>query len=146
MVLPLKCAEDWDADERGAAYFNAGCPPNDPRADDLNRRNGCYQCIIDSLKGFADASNAAVIAGEATKGGLIRMLSCCYSLTLVISASELDAVFQRALTIALRSQDFVFHAYLYDWVISKDDGSELIEVLKCRSNSKKMPLIMVSAA
>ncbi|KIO34705.1 hypothetical protein M407DRAFT_16664 [Tulasnella calospora MUT 4182] len=110
VVLPLKCAEDWDSDERGAAYFNAGCPPNDPRADDLKRRNGCYQCIIDSLKGFADASNAAVATGEAAK------------------AAELDAVFQRALTIALRSQDFVFHAYLYDWVVSKDDGSELIEM------------------
>ncbi|KAG9017194.1 hypothetical protein FRB90_001413 [Tulasnella sp. 427] len=110
VVLPLKCAEDWDVDERGAAYFNAGSPPNDPRADDLAKRNACYQCIIDSLKGFADASNAAVAANESTK------------------AADLDTVFQRALTIALRSQDFVFHAYLYDWVISKDDGSELIEM------------------
>lgn len=58
------------------------------------------------------------------------MLSHSSSLIPFVSAADLDAVFQRALTIALRSQDFVFHAYLYDWVISKDDGSELIEVSK----------------
>lgn len=68
MLLPLKCAEDWDVDRRGEAYFNDGCPPDDPRAEALERRNACYQCIIDSFKNYDTTVGSLEANGQRTEG------------------------------------------------------------------------------
>ncbi|KAG8993106.1 hypothetical protein FRB94_011063 [Tulasnella sp. JGI-2019a] len=108
--LPLKCAQAWDIDGLGEAYFNDGCPPNDARAGSLERRQACYQCIVDALKELETATDTATTAGQEQK------------------AQDLGAALEYAVRIGLRSQDFVFHSFLYDWLLSKDDPGAMVEL------------------
>ncbi|KAG8885546.1 hypothetical protein FRB98_001774 [Tulasnella sp. 332] len=108
--LPLKCAQVLDVDGLGEAYFDDGCPPNDSREEALVQRRACYQCIVDALKESEVAADTAIAAGQTQK------------------AQELTDTSNNAIAFAIRTEDFVFHSFLYDWFLSKEDPSMLTEV------------------
>jgi hypothetical protein len=48
--LALTCAREWDPDEQGLSWWQQGCPPNDPRGLNFERRKSAYQCVLSALE------------------------------------------------------------------------------------------------
>lgn len=110
--LPLKCARDWDADDVGKAYWAAGCPLNDPRAEQYFKRTKCYDLVVDSISSFRSLVDSRLNA-EAQGAAL----------------EEVEMLRASAYQLALSSPDDVFHSYFYDWLITKNMRDELLEVI-----------------
>ncbi|KAG8903519.1 hypothetical protein FRB99_003175 [Tulasnella sp. 403] len=69
-----------------------------------------YKAQEQSIEEYRDESNAAATAGSEDK------------------YNEFETTMNHIQDIALRSQDFVFHSYLYDWVITTEEPSTLIQL------------------
>ena len=109
--LPLRCAQEWDADKSGQAHWLDGCPPQDPRTTAYSLRQQCYDLVLECLQGFDDL----VAAAKGPSGSDI-----------VVNDSE--AVADAAYQTALRSKDAIFHSTLYDWLVERGSADELLDV------------------
>lgn len=100
MNLPLHVAQAEDADNQGAAFWHAGCPANDYRADVWERRRRCYDLILDSLAVF-----------ETRQGDHSQM-------------EQMRDEFK----LALNAPDQMFHSVLYDWMLERGAADALVKV------------------
>lgn len=101
--LPLYCAQVFDLDGQGAEHWGAGCPPNDPRAEHWQRRQHCYDLVLDSLEQFEELAKKT-------------------------PSDDLEAVRTHAYALAFASEDEMFHSTLYDWLIQRGLADELLEM------------------
>ncbi|KAI9512809.1 nucleoporin [Russula earlei] len=116
--LPLYCAEALDFDGLGKEYWlmvplsesskpfdgqgGSNNVPDDSRRRAWERRARCYDLVLDSL----EASENKATSGD---GAAERVRSHAYEL-------------------AFASADEIFHARLYEWVISRGLADELLEM------------------
>ncbi|KIJ68529.1 hypothetical protein HYDPIDRAFT_82110 [Hydnomerulius pinastri MD-312] len=106
--LPLSCALALDSDNIGLEHWLSGCPPNDDRADFSRKRISCYQLVLDSLNAFEEkASQSSSSQGQA-------------------AAEDPETVRSHAYSLALSSDDEMFHSTLYDWLIDRGVADELL--------------------
>ncbi|KDQ20540.1 hypothetical protein BOTBODRAFT_26554 [Botryobasidium botryosum FD-172 SS1] len=110
--LPLKCAQDWDLEDRGHAFWAAGLPfdRGDARESAYRLKTTCYDCVLETLDAFDTLLN------QCTDETIFR---------------ELESLQENAYRLALDSDDPVFHSYLYDWFIKRGRTDQLLEI---RSN------------
>ncbi|KAH0838249.1 nucleoporin [Lanmaoa asiatica] len=101
--LPLSCAQAVDPDNLGLEYWLSGCPSNDDRAKCFKKRTDCYQLVLRSLDLFEEKASHAQTPAE-----------------------DLDMIRNHAYTLALSSDDEMFHSTLYDWLIDRGLADELL--------------------
>ncbi|TRM60230.1 Non-repetitive/WGA-negative nucleoporin C-terminal-domain-containing protein [Schizophyllum amplum] len=101
--LSLACAKALDPDDRGRQYWRNGTPAGDPAQSIYQRRQQCYELIKDCLQTF-----------EAPKAEDAQTRPPEEGLNLV------------AYQIAFESDDEVFHAYLYQWLIGRGLSEDLL--------------------
>ncbi|KZT61323.1 hypothetical protein CALCODRAFT_480039 [Calocera cornea HHB12733] len=104
--LPLVCAREWDAFEEGAAYFAADKPQGDPRAYRYAQREAAYKCAFQSLMVFDD-----------------RVLQAADP-----AVTDADRLRNAAYSIALQSEDEIFHYNLYQWFVDNGQETRLLEL------------------
>ncbi|KZP00865.1 nucleoporin-domain-containing protein [Calocera viscosa TUFC12733] len=104
--LPLVCAREWDAFEEGAAYFAADKPQGDPRAYRYAQREAAYKCAFQSLKLLDD-----------------RVLQAADP-----AVADADRLRNAAYSIALQSDDEIFHYNLYQWFVDNGQETRLLEL------------------
>ncbi|KAF8309759.1 nucleoporin-domain-containing protein [Clavulina sp. PMI_390] len=106
VLLPLQCANDWDADFQGRDYFASGSTSEqDPRRSAYETRLRCYDLILKTLSAFDDRFNAAT--SDVTEAQIPQ-----------------DAAYR----LALDSADPIFHSYLYDWFVAKGRTDLLLDI------------------
>lgn len=106
MELPLYCAQVFDVDGQGQEHWAAGFPANDTRAEFWERREHCYDLVLDSLRAFEEHAAAA-------QPGAV---------------DDLEAVRSHAYELAFASEDEMLHSTLYDWLIERNLADELLEM------------------
>lgn len=107
--LPLACAEVFDPDNAGLAYWTAGMPANDNRQEFWNRREACYSLVLHSISEFEANSSS----GQANP----------------LAMADPESVRSHAYDYAFASTDEPFHSQLYDWLIDERKvADELLDV------------------
>jgi hypothetical protein len=104
--LPLLCAQLFDPDETGLAYWYAGSPQGDSRAEFCERRLQCYDLVLDSLSMFEEQS--------------LKEDSSI--------SNEYQSTRAHAYELAFASDDEMFHSTMYDWLIERGHADELLQV------------------
>ncbi|PCH33730.1 nucleoporin [Wolfiporia cocos MD-104 SS10] len=107
--LALCCANAYDPDGQGRAYWYAGRPANDPRAQFLERRMNCYDLVLHSLEVFEKQSHDAMQTGghSIITYGWVR-----------------DTAYE----LAFQSTDEIFHSTFYDSLINRGMADRLLKV------------------
>jgi nuclear pore complex protein Nup155 len=85
---------------------------NDGRAEYYERRLRCYDLAIDSLAVFEERSTKPMSLASGVGE----------------NSDNPDAVCSYAYQLALGTEDEMFHASFYDWLISKGLADQLLEV------------------
>ncbi|KIY65128.1 nucleoporin [Cylindrobasidium torrendii FP15055 ss-10] len=107
--LPLACANVFDPDNAGLAYWAAGMPANDNRQEFWNRREACYSLVLHSISEFEASSSS----GQANP----------------LAMADPDSVRSHAYDYAFASTDEPFHSQLYEWLIDERKvADELLEI------------------
>ncbi|CAE6502987.1 unnamed protein product [Rhizoctonia solani] len=107
--LPLQCAKDWDADNHGRDYWQSERLSGDERREAYKLRKECYKLVTETLSAF----DAAYEQSQGKEDG---------------SAGDAEAVRKNAYQLALGSDDPMFHADLYDWLVSQGRTDDLLEI------------------
>ncbi|KAL1748480.1 Non-repetitive/WGA-negative nucleoporin C-terminal-domain-containing protein [Schizophyllum fasciatum] len=103
--LPLACARAIDPEERGRQYWRNGCIPGDAGQQLFEQREACYRLVLGSLETFEE--KAAAQDAQTTP-----------------MEQRLNLI---AYQIAFESDDEMFHANLYSWLISRGLWEDLLE-------------------
>ncbi|KAG6851190.1 hypothetical protein H0H93_015200 [Arthromyces matolae] len=109
--LPLTCAQIIDPDKIGVNAWHAGLSSSDPRTSFLQKRQQCYELVLDSLTVFENKCTDRKKTEE--KDVLPRQ-------------SDPEAVRSHAYELAFASDDEVFHSTLYDWLIQRGLADDLL--------------------
>ncbi|CAE6434276.1 unnamed protein product [Rhizoctonia solani] len=107
--LPLQCAKDWDLDNHGRDYWLSERLSGDERREAYKLRKDCYKLVTETLSVFDDAYEQS----QGKEDG---------------SASDAEAVRKNAYQLALGSDDPMFHAEFYDWLVSQGRTDDLLEI------------------
>ncbi|CAE6524856.1 unnamed protein product [Rhizoctonia solani] len=107
--LPLQCAKDWDIDNHGRDYWQSERLSGDDRREAYKLRKECYKLVTDTLSVF----DGAYEQSQGKEDG---------------SAGDAEAVRKNAYQLALGSDDPMFHAELYDWLVSQGRTDDLLEI------------------
>jgi len=131
--LSLHCAEALDTNGLGKEYWltvplpessnpldgqgGSNNVPDDPRRPAWEARAQCYDLVLDSLETFEKK--------------------------IASSGDGSERVRAHAYELAFASTDEIFHARLYEWVISRGLADELLEVCNCPSGPPNQQLIAI---
>ncbi|KDN49286.1 hypothetical protein RSAG8_01988, partial [Rhizoctonia solani AG-8 WAC10335] len=107
--LPLQCAKDWDADNHGRDYWPSERSSGDERREAYKLRRECYKLVTETLSVF----DVAYEQSQGKEDG---------------GAGDAEAVRKNAYQLALGSDDPMFHAELYDWLVSQGRTDDLLEI------------------
>ncbi|KEP53232.1 non-repetitive/WGA-negative nucleoporin carboxy-terminal protein [Rhizoctonia solani 123E] len=107
--LPLQCAKDWDADNHGRDYWQSERLSGDERREAYKLRKECYKLVTETLSVF----DAAYEQSQGKEDG---------------NTGDAEAVRKNAYQLALGSDDPMFHAELYDWLVSQGRTDDLLEI------------------
>ncbi|KAH7340172.1 Non-repetitive/WGA-negative nucleoporin C-terminal-domain-containing protein [Rhizoctonia solani] len=107
--LPLQCAKDWDVDNHGRDYWQSERLSGDERRTAYKLRKECYQLVTETLSVFDEAYEKS----QGKEDG---------------NAGDAEAVRKNAYQLALGSDDPMFHAELYDWLVSQGRTDDLLEI------------------
>ncbi|CAE6420224.1 unnamed protein product [Rhizoctonia solani] len=107
--LPLQCAKDWDADNHGRDYWQSERLSGDERREAYKLRKECYKLVTETLSVFDEAYEQS----QGKEDG---------------NAGDAEAVRKNAYQLALGSDDPMFHAELYDWLVSQGRTDDLLEI------------------
>ena len=123
--LGLSCAASLDPQDRALDYVHDGRHPQDARKEFYEQRMECYACVIETLASYDESLNKVINEGgmgESHKTFLLRpSLTTC----------EVDAAEAKrddAYSLAINSDDELFHFYLYDWQVATNRQEQLLEV------------------
>ncbi|KAF8460382.1 Non-repetitive/WGA-negative nucleoporin C-terminal-domain-containing protein [Kalaharituber pfeilii] len=107
--LPLVAAKEFDRGNLALNYINDGAQENDPRAASYKRRQECYQLVFHALDAVDSASTKAPETVDGHLSGPARTRNQTWDLVYT-------------------SDDEVFHHDLYDWLFSRGQGGQLLEI------------------
>ncbi|CAE6471332.1 unnamed protein product [Rhizoctonia solani] len=107
--LPLQCAKDWDVDNHGRDYWQSEQSSGDERRAAYKLRKECYQLVTETLSVFDEAYEKSQGKDDGNVG-------------------DAEAVRKNAYQLALGSDDPMFHAELYDWLVSQGRTDDLLEI------------------
>ena len=108
--LPLTCAMDLDPTDKAQDYVQDGRHPSDPRKALYDARSECYECVIEALGSYDEMLDQATASGNST--------------TIDAAARKRN----EAYSLAIASDDELFHYYLYDWTVARGMHENLLEV------------------
>lgn len=104
--LPLSCAQVLDPDNIGLEHWLVNAPASDPRIEFAERRQKCYELVLDSLSLFEENATKAMQSGM----------------------DDPETIRTHAYELAFSSTDEMFHSTMYDWLIDRGLADELLEV------------------
>ena len=104
--LPLACAKALDQEERGRQFWRNGCLPGDPGQAQFQQRKACYDLIAGCLEEFEERAAQQEQQGTPPE-------------------QRLNLI---AYQIAFDSDDELFHAHLYQWLIGRGLWEDLLDV------------------
>ncbi|KAJ1310495.1 hypothetical protein OPQ81_007228 [Rhizoctonia solani] len=107
--LPLQCAKDWDTNNQGRDYWQSERLSGDERREAYKLRKECYQLVTETLSVFDEAYEQS----QGKEDG---------------ATADVEAVRKNAYQLALGSDDPMFHAELYDWLVSQGRTDDLLEI------------------
>ncbi|ORX34408.1 Non-repetitive/WGA-negative nucleoporin C-terminal-domain-containing protein [Kockovaella imperatae] len=102
--LGLNCASNLDPQDRALDYVHDGRHPQDARKQFFEQRMECYACVIETLAMYDEALNQAINDVDAA-----------------------EAKRDDAYSLAINSDDELFHFYLYDWQVATNRQEQLLE-------------------
>ncbi|KAI5836199.1 nucleoporin-domain-containing protein [Schizophyllum commune Tattone D] len=103
--LPLACAKALDQEERGRQFWRNGCLPGDPGQAQFQQRKACYDLIAGCLEEFEERAAQQEQQGAPPE-------------------QRLNLI---AYQIAFDSDDELFHAHLYQWLIGRGLWEDLLD-------------------
>ncbi|KAJ8496905.1 hypothetical protein ONZ45_g12257 [Pleurotus djamor] len=106
--LPLTCAKLIDPSNSVFDIWYSGIEVNDERKELCERRQGCYDLVLDSLQVFEENSTKPSQDGQ--------------------SSEDMETVRVYAYELAFASDDEIFHSALYDWFIERGMVDDLLEL------------------
>nr|ODO01102.1 hypothetical protein L204_01827 [Cryptococcus depauperatus CBS 7855] len=104
--LALYTAKNVDPNNKAVDFVHEGKHPADPRKALFDMRNECYQEVIKALKAADDQLDSAVSDGDVTGATQTR---------------------NEIYTLAVNSDDELFHYYLYDWHVQRGLQEQLLQ-------------------
>ncbi|WVR04455.1 hypothetical protein IAU60_001458 [Kwoniella sp. DSM 27419] len=104
--LPLRTAVDLDPNDKASDYVQDGEHPSDPRKALMDARKQCYELVIEALSVFDELLNKATAQGNASNATQKR---------------------DEAYSLAIASDDELFHYYMYDWHVKRGLQEQLLE-------------------